>query len=62
MIEKATGQYRYEISLKVDCAARGATDPGAICGGAQKPKAVYKCRINGTVTFQAAPCLPGTEI
>ena len=62
MIEKTTGQYRYEISLKADCAAPGASGPGAVCGTAQKPKAVYKCRVNGTVTFQAAPCPPGTEI
>jgi hypothetical protein len=61
MIQKSGDQYRYEISLKVDCAAHGATDSGGICGAAQKAPAVYKCRINGTVTFQAAPCLPGTE-
>jgi Fimbrial assembly protein (PilN) len=61
-VERDTNQYRYEISLKVSCAAGGAADAGAICGPAPKAKAVYKCRVNGTVTFQAAPCPPGTEI
>jgi hypothetical protein len=61
-VERVTNQYRYEISLKVSCAAGGAADAGALCGPAPKAKAVYKCRVNGTVTFQAAPCPPGTEI
>jgi hypothetical protein len=56
------GQYRYEMSLKADCAAADASKAGAICGKPARAQSVYKCRINGTVTFQAAPCPPGTEL
>jgi hypothetical protein len=55
------GQYRYEMALMADCAVPGATKAGAVCGAPGKAQSVYKCRINGTLTFQAAPCPPGSE-
>jgi Tfp pilus assembly protein PilN len=54
-------QYRYEMSIKVDCSAPGAGKPGAACSAPAKGQSVHKCRINGTLTFQAAPCPAGSE-
>jgi Tfp pilus assembly protein PilN len=54
-------QYRYEISIKVDCGIPGAARSGAACAAPAKAQSVYKCRINGTLTFQAAPCPAGSE-
>jgi hypothetical protein len=62
VVTMESGRYRYEISLKVDCTARGATDSGALCGAPGKAKSVHKCRISGAVTFQSMPCPSGTEI
>ena len=61
LVEMQGNQYRYEISLKVDCAVPGARKAGAVCAAPGKAQSVYKCRINGTLTFQAAPCPPGSE-
>lgn len=52
----------YAIDVTVRCPAdRAATGPG-LCGGTpSKPKSVYKCRIDGTITFQATACPPGKD-
>lgn len=60
-IAMETSQYRYIMSIEVDCGEPEATRPGAVCGPAAKKQSVYKCRINGTVTFQAQPCPAGSE-
>jgi hypothetical protein len=60
-IAQAGSQYRYEMSIEVDCSAEGASKPGAVCGAPAKAQSVHKCRINGTLTFQAAPCPAGSE-
>lgn len=54
-------QYRYEMSLEVDCSVPGAGKSGAACAAPAKAQSVHKCRINGTLTFQAAPCPAGSE-
>jgi Tfp pilus assembly protein PilN len=54
-------QYRYEMSIRVDCTAPGASRSGAACAAPAKGQSVHKCRIDGTVTFQAAPCPAGSE-
>lgn len=49
-------QYRYALGISVECEAPGAGKSPA-CGGAAPPKQqIYKCMINGTVSFQARPC------
>lgn len=49
-------QYRYALGISVECDAPGAANSVA-CGGAAPPKQqIYKCMINGTVSFQARPC------
>jgi len=53
--------YRYEMTIMVDCSAPGASRPGAVCGAPAKAQSVHKCRIKGTLTFQAAPCPAGSE-
>lgn len=60
-IAMETNQYRYIMSIEVDCEEAGATRPGAACGPAAKKQSVYKCRVNGTITFQAQPCPAGSE-
>lgn len=56
-----TTQYRYIMSIEVDCGEPSATRAGAVCGPPVKKQSVYKCRVNGTLTFQAAPCAAGSE-
>lgn len=49
-------QYRYALGISVECDAPGASNSVA-CGAAAPPKQqIYKCMINGTVSFQARPC------
>jgi len=61
-ITSVNGRSVYAVSVTVRCPAdASATGPG-LCGSTPvEKKSVYKCRIDGTVTFQAAPCPPGTD-
>lgn len=44
-------QHRYVISLSAPCLANGS------CGPTPAPaQTVYKCTVDGVVTFQATPC------
>jgi len=54
-------RFRYEMTIRVDCEVPGASKPGAVCGAPAKAQSVHKCRIGGTLTFQAAPCPAGSE-
>jgi hypothetical protein len=60
-IEQQGSASRYEMSLEIDCSAQPAAKPGSLCGAPAKAQSVYKCRIDGTMTFQATPCPPGSE-
>lgn len=60
-IAAEASQYRYIMSIEVDCEELEATRPGAVCGPPVKKQSVYKCRVNGTLTFQAEPCAAGNE-
>lgn len=61
-ISAVDGRMAYAISTTVRCPAdRAATGPG-LCGSTpRKPGSVYKCRIDGTITFQATACPPGKD-
>lgn len=48
---------QYTIAVDVRCAEGPARSGSALCAGAaSRGQAVYKCRIDGTLTFQATPC------
>ncbi len=60
-IAQRGASYEYRISLVVNCDPSVQHKPGTLCGPAGKTPSVFKCRVNGTVTFQAKPCAPGQE-
>ena len=54
--------YSFEIGLQVACAHGVAKSGPRPCNPPPgKTNAVHKCRVNGTLTFQATPCAPGQE-
>jgi hypothetical protein len=60
-IAQRGGAYEYRLALVVSCDPNVQHKPGSLCGPAGKAPSVFKCRVNGTVTFQAKPCAPGQE-
>ncbi len=61
-IGNVNGRMEYAVSATVSCPADTvATGPG-LCGSTPvKTRSVYKCRIDGTVTFQSTACPPGKD-
>jgi hypothetical protein len=54
--------YSFEIGLQVACAHGVAKSGPRPCNPPPgKSNTVHKCRVNGTLTFQATPCAPGQE-
>ncbi len=54
--------YAFDIGLQIACVHGPAKSGPRLCNPPPgKSSAVHKCRVNGTLTFQATPCAPGQE-
>lgn len=52
----------FELTVQVACQHGLARSGPQLCARpAGKTGGVHKCRVDGTVTFQATPCAPGQE-
>lgn len=61
-IRMAGDQYEFDIGLQIACAHGPAKSGPRLCNPPPgKASTVNRCRINGTLTFQATPCAPGQE-
>jgi hypothetical protein len=56
------GQFAFDIALQIACVHGPAKSGPRLCNPPPgKANAVNRCKVNGTLTFQATPCAPGQE-
>jgi hypothetical protein len=56
------GEYAFDIGLQIACVHGPAKSGTRLCNPPPtKSNAVHRCKVNGTLTFQATPCAPGQE-
>lgn len=56
------GGVSYRISATIACANGIARSGRLLCAAPPgRGEAIHRCRVDGTLTFQAAPCAPGQE-
>lgn len=61
-INNANGRISFKLHVDIACAAATKASGQSLCGRAPpKTQTVYKCRINGSVSFQHKPCPAGSE-
>lgn len=61
-IRMAGDQYEFDIGLQIACVHGAATSGSRLCNPPPgKANSVHRCKVNGTVTFQATPCKPGED-
>jgi hypothetical protein len=55
-------QYAFDIGLQIAC-AHGPAKSGPRLSNPPpgRSNTVHRCKVNGTLTFQATPCAPGQE-
>lgn len=53
----------FVMHLKIACSQAPKSSDRVLCGRTPpKAQAIYKCRINGSVSFQNKPCPAGSEL
>lgn len=61
-IRMAGDQYEFDIGLQIACVHGAAASGPRLCNPPPgKANSVHRCKVNGTVTFQATPCKPGED-
>lgn len=61
-IRMAGDQYEFDIGLQIACVHGPAKSGPRLCNPPPgKSNTVHRCKVNGTVTFQATPCAPGQD-
>ena len=62
-ISSANSGVNFVMHAKIACSATPKATDRVLCGRAPpKAQAIYKCRIDGSVSFQNKPCPAGTEL
>lgn len=56
------GRSAFSLKIAIQCPSGIAGKGDVLCGEpGTRPTKVYKCRINGSITFQGTPCPPGKD-
>lgn len=62
-ISSSSAGVSYVMQMKIACSEAPKSSDRVLCGRTPpKAQAIYKCRINGSVSFQNKPCPKGSEL
>jgi hypothetical protein len=63
-VSNADGMSLFTLAAQMKCPITADEPPSSLCSAAPATKAplVFKCRINGTISFQGQPCPAGSEV